>query len=75
MGGFVSGEPGPVTLKEYIDTRIDALEKATKIALEAVDKASAVRDRYTSLLFNLLSILLGCATLAVFVWQVTHTHG
>jgi phage host-nuclease inhibitor protein Gam len=64
-----------VTLKEYIDTRIDAQDKATRIALEAVDKAAAVRDRYTSLLFNLLSILLGCATLAVFVWQVTHIHG
>jgi hypothetical protein len=72
----VSDQPHEtITLKEYIDTRIDALDKATQIALEAVDKAAAVRDRYVSLLFNLLSILLGCATLAVFVWQVTHAHG
>jgi hypothetical protein len=64
-----------VSLKEYIDARFEALEKATKIALDAQKEMAAIRERFTSLLLTLFTILIGCGTLAVFVVDVIGKHG
>jgi hypothetical protein len=61
-------EDKPISLKEYVDTRFDAQDKATSLALETVKVAMDKDDRKTTTLLSFVSIIL---TVALGVYTLT----
>lgn len=51
-----------VTIKEYIDERLRAQEKAVESALNALNRAATKDDAKFSLLFSALALVVSIAT-------------
>jgi len=65
---MLAKEDRAISLKEYVDTRFDAQDKATSLALETVKVAMDKDDRRLTSLLAVISIIL---TVALAVYTLT----
>ncbi len=52
-----------VSLRDYVDARFTAHEKAVDVAIRVVERATIHRDRYAALVISVCSMLLSMAAL------------
>jgi hypothetical protein len=60
---------GDVTIKEYIDTRIAAQDKAVEAALLALNRAATKDDAKLSMLLSALALLVSACTFLFIVMR------
>jgi hypothetical protein len=60
---------GDVTIKEYIDSRIAAQDKAVESALAALNRAATKDDAKLSMLLSALALLVSACTFLFIVMR------